>query len=152
MILFEPVGDSALKAQVRVSASPERIYRAWTDPAEFVLWFRGSSDGRLEIHNFDCREGGSYDVTIVNGKGDRFNLVGTYLTLSPGKRIVMTWAWVTGEPIENPMRVTVDLEPHPTGCMLTLVHERFGSSEERNMHHEGWAPCLQNLVDLVSPA
>jgi hypothetical protein len=58
----------------------------------------------------------------------------------------MTWCWATAGIGENPMRVTVDLEPKEEGSLLTLIHERFGSTPERDMHREGWEPCLQNLV------
>src|SRR3954471_3071599 len=98
MIKFEPLGDSTLRARVQLPASPERVYRAWTDPTELALWFRGSTEGHLEVHTFDCRQGGSYDLTIVNAGGDRFNLAGEYLELDPNRRIVMTWRWVPSEP------------------------------------------------------
>ncbi len=145
MIQFEPKGDSILQARVWIKASPERVFRAWTESSEFIRWFRGSEDGRLEVHRFDCREGGGYDVTMVNGNGDRFNLTGSYLKLIPNQQIVMTWCWV---PSASPMRVTVNLEAESGGSTLTLLHERFDSATERDMHRDGWSPCLQNLVNL----
>jgi uncharacterized protein YndB with AHSA1/START domain len=149
MIQFETDGESKLTARIHLNASPERVYRAWTDPLDLIKWFRGSEEGHLDINTFDCQEGGSYDVTIVNGKGDRFNLVGSYKVLKPGQRIVMTWQWITGETQSHPTQVTIDLQPDQTGCVLTLQHERFGIATERDMHQSGWQPCLDNLVSYL---
>lgn len=105
---------------------------AWTDPTKFALWFRGTADGRLEVNAFDCREGGNYDVTMDSASGERFNLIGTHLSLKPAQRIVMSRQWTTNEAMKNPVQVTVNLEATPNGCLLTLLHERFDSAPVRD--------------------
>ena len=145
MISYKPIGDDILEVQVNLPASPERVYRAWTEASELAHWFRGSHEGHLEIHEFDCRDGGGYDLTMVNPNGDRYHLAGTYLKLEPSRRIEMTWTWKFDGETTPPSTVSLDLKPLGEGTLLIIRHEKFMSADDRDNHQSGWEPCLQNL-------
>lgn len=149
MIEFFPIGEDCIEVKAYIAASPQRVYRAWTDPTEFIQWFRGSVKGHLEIHEFDCREGGGYDVTMVNEHGLRANLTGTYLKLSLDSMIEFTWYWKTEEGSTPPMVVTVEFHPRDEGTLLLIRHQPFMSIEDRDAHRSGWEPCLTNLVGYL---
>jgi len=147
-VKFENLSDSALKAEIDIKATPEKVYAAWTQSDQFVKWFGPRADGRLEVDKFDCSVGGGYDVTMVFADGDRVQLTGSYQELDPPKKIVLTWQWApTGAAPSYETLVTVDLVPTDLGTHLTLTHERFATAETRD-EHKGWGPILTKLAVL----
>ncbi len=150
-VKFLNLSDSALRADIEIKASPERVYAAWTNVEELVKWFGPpNGKGRLHVDRFDCTVGGNYDVTMVFDDGDRVQLTGSYKELDPFNRIVLTWTWAEGPMSSQETLVTVDLSPTPQGTHLTLVHERFATLEGRDAHHEGWGPVLDRLASVLS--
>ena len=149
MINFSPIGDDILEIRVSLPVSCERVYRAWTEALELVQWFRGSPDGHLEVTEFDCRDGGGYDFTMVNASGERFNLAGTYLKLVPNQQIDMTWYWKSEQGTTPPSKVAIEIEPEGAGALLVIRHEKFLSPDDRDNHGSGWEPCLDNLVEYL---
>jgi uncharacterized protein YndB with AHSA1/START domain len=123
-----------------LAADRERVWRAFTDPAEFVSWFwppRFQSIGDL-----DARVGGSWRlVSEVAGMG----LSGVFAAVDEPERLVFTWRW-DGEDEET--LVTVTLSPTNEGTVLTVVHERFADAAEADSHRQGWSDCLDRLDRL----
>lgn len=149
-VTFEDLSDSALKAQIEIKAAPERVYAAWTEPDTFRKWFGPREGGSLEIARFECAVGGAYDVTMVFSDGDRVQMTGKYLELDPPQKIVFTWQWMEGSTNSNETLVTVALTPTSLGTHLTLVQERFLSTEARDQHQEGWTPLLVRLASILA--
>lgn len=150
-VKFRDLGESALQAEVEIKVSPDKVYAAWTEQEQFVKWFGPRVDGKLEVDQFDCSEGGHYDVTMVFADGDRVQLVGNFQELVPPKKIVFTWQWKeAAAEISGPTLVTVDIAPSQTGTLLTLTHERFVTVEARNNHQSGWGPLLARLATILS--
>lgn len=134
--------DAAAPAVVRihrfVSASPDRVFAAWTDPVTVARWL--SPSGRAEAE-LEPRVGGRLRVTMI-GEGMQIEHTGEYRELVPGRRLVFTWqSPYTGL---EPSIVTVDLRPVPGGTALTLVHERLPAGGAES-HTGGWAAILDRL-------
>ena len=149
-VTFQTLGDSALRAEIEIKASPDKVYAAWTRPERFVKWFGPRSGGSLQIDQFDCHVGGKFDVTMLFADGDRVQMIGMYQTLDAPVKIVLTWQWRESTTLSNETLVTVDLLPTATGTLLTLTHERFASAGARDDHQEGWGPLLAHLAAILT--
>lgn len=149
-VTFRNPSDSALEAQIDLKASPERVYQAWTEPDAFRKWFGPRSGGSLEVARFDCTEGGGFDVTMVFSDGDRVQMTGQYRELDPPSKLVFTWQWTENASASEETLVTIDLVPSAAGTFLTLVHERFASTEARDQHQQGWGPLLAKLDAVLA--
>ena len=120
-------------------AAPERVWRAFTDPAALTAWFWPHLAAVVEV---DLRVGGGYRITATNGPTDDFGISGEYVSLEPPHRLVFTWRW-HGEPEET--LVTIELAGTGDKTVMTLVHERFAEQPARDAHAQGWHDCLDRL-------
>lgn len=152
MTEFFPIGDDGLRIEVLLPYAPERVFRAWSRLDEFSTWFRGSEDGYLEVQDFDFREGGGFEVTMISGSGYRATLTGTYLEIEKNSRLRFTWAWRTAEGLSPQMIVEIEFLRDSTGTRMVIQHEPFMSSEDRDNHRSGWTPCLNNLRSYLNQA
>lgn len=149
MIAFNHLDESTLQATCQLSALPERVYDAWTDPAQLAMWFTPSVDFGLHIHNFDCQEGGTYSLTMKHPDGEVYDLSGEFVKLDRPKGLAFTWQWANDYLTPEPTLVTISLEPAGSGTTLTLVHERFATIEARDAHNKGWQPCFERLTSYL---
>jgi hypothetical protein len=76
---------------------------------------------------------------------------GRYLEIVPGQRVVFTWGWDSGAIPVPPgsSTVEVDLEPHPDGTLVRLVHRDL-APEVRPLHADGWSRFLPRLAEVVA--
>jgi uncharacterized protein YndB with AHSA1/START domain len=129
------------------AAPPERVWRAFTDPAALTDWFWPHLAAVAEV---DLRIGGGYRITATNGPSDDFGISGEYLSVEPPRRLVFTWRW-HGEPEET--LVTIELAGAGDASdqtVMTLVHERFAGEAPRDEHAQGWHDCLGRLPHWLS--
>jgi uncharacterized protein YndB with AHSA1/START domain len=99
---------------------PARVFRAWSDPAAKVAWFRGPAEWPQGPHTLDFREGGreSSSGGPVGGPIHRFEAVIHHI--APARAIVSTYEMYLGE-----SRMSVSLasvEFHPAGKGTRLVY------------------------------
>ena len=149
-VTFSNPSDTVLRAMIEIKTTPERVYEAWTRPDVLPKWFGPRSGGHLQVDRFEPTVGGGYDVTMVFADGDRAQMIGEYRELDPPKRIVMTWQWTEDAAPSAETLVTVDLAPSETGTHLTLTHERFPTTADRDQHQQGWGPLLDRLAVLLT--
>jgi uncharacterized protein YndB with AHSA1/START domain len=128
------------------AATPERLFKAWTDPEELARWFAPNPELTIDA-SVDLRVGGRYRVAM----GPHV-VVGSYREIDAPRRLAFTWQWETAEGAAETM-VTVELEPVATGrTRLVLRHERLPSESERSNHEQGWRAIFDRLEGLVGTA
>jgi uncharacterized protein YndB with AHSA1/START domain len=139
------------KVTHRFSASPERVYDAWLDPAKLRAWMSAALKGfglsgdmqRVEI---DARVGGKFFFSDMREAGEAKHW-GTYRVLDRPRTSEFTWI-VDASQEDEPSIVTITIEPDGTGSFVTIVHAKiFASYVERV--EGGWANMLRNIDVLL---
>lgn len=130
------------------SASRERVFAAWSDPALLKQWF-GRPGTKIYEFTADVRVGGQYRLTMDCGHGSN-TLVGEYREVTPPSRLSYTWAWLeeNGQPSAETI-VTIDFLEREGGTEVRLTHEGLPSSESAQNHELGWTGCLEGLAAFL---
>jgi uncharacterized protein YndB with AHSA1/START domain len=126
----------------RIRATPERVYRFFTDPALWSRW-QGTSA------SVDARPGGA--LQVVMGHRGSGVAEGQFVELDPFERIVFTWGWASSPLSTLPPGstvVTVHIRPDGDGTLVTLTHDSLPAGE-RDIHEAGWSMYLDRLVVVV---
>jgi uncharacterized protein YndB with AHSA1/START domain len=131
----------------RYNASPEKVWRAWTDPEAMKEWWRPDDTFSPVVTEADVRVGGHFRVLMVSPEGKEHSVSGVYLEVIPNQKLVFTW--VGKATSERETLVTVTLRPSGTGTELELKHEHFFNIEDRESHQEGWSGCLTLLEHFL---
>src|ERR1700757_3059644 len=73
-----------------LSATPERVYRAFLDPDAMAKWLPPNGfTGK--VHQIDAKVGGGYKMSFTNfTTGSSHSFGGTYVELKPNERIRYT--------------------------------------------------------------
>jgi uncharacterized protein YndB with AHSA1/START domain len=142
--------NTSLEIKRFINAPRDRVYRAWTDPAELQRWF-GPEDVRTIKIAADVRVGGKYRWDLLKEDGEEWACLGEYRELVPGRKIVFTWKWDDDEAWENhDSVVTVELSDRDEGTELKLTHEKLPGEQSRDRHNEGWNSVLDRLDKFFS--
>jgi uncharacterized protein YndB with AHSA1/START domain len=72
-------------------ASPEKVFRAHTDPDLVVQW-QGPRDLTTRIDHYDCRTGGSYRYVQTRGD-EEYGFHGCFHEVRPSEVIVQTFTY-----------------------------------------------------------
>jgi len=127
---------------------PERVYRAFTDPAAMAKWlpphgFTGT------VHQMDAKVGGSWRMSFTNfTTGHAHSFGGKYLELVPGERLRYTS--VFDDPnLPGEMVTTVSLAAVSCGTEMTAVQEGIPAVIPAELCYLGWQQSLTLLTQLV---
>jgi uncharacterized protein YndB with AHSA1/START domain len=144
--------DQTHSLEVRrvVSATPARVYAAWTTPALLAKWFAPADTFSVVVHSADVRPGGRYRIEMVPPQGPSHIAIGEYRELDPPRRLVFTWRWENDPPRDT--LVTVELQSHADGTEVVLRHVLFPTAADRDQHRDGWTGCLARLEAGLAPA
>lgn len=133
-----------------IKASPEKVYRAFLDPAAMCKWlpphgFTGT------IHHLDAKVGGTYKMSFTNfTTGQSHSFGGEYLELIMNERIRHTD--VFDDPnLPDVMQVTVSLKAVSCGTELNVAQEGVPDVIPPEMCYLGWQESLEQLAKLVEP-
>ena len=145
-------GTAKLSVEIKrfIKAPRDRVYAAWTDPAQLKQWF-GPENVQTRQLVADTRVGGKFVWDLINSDGEKMTMRGEYRELQPGKRIVFSWQWQDDEDWENHISVvTVELADAEGGTELRLTHEQLPNEESRDGHTRGWNSALDKLEKFFS--
>jgi len=133
-----------------INAPRDRVYAAWTDPAQLKQWF-GPENVQTRDLVADARVGGEFRWDLVNPEGEEMTIHGEFRELQPGKKVVFTWQWDDDEVWENHISVvTVELSDRDGGTELRLIHEQLPNEQSRDGHTGGWNSALDKLEKFFS--
>ena len=128
-----------------ILASRDRVYAAWTDPAQLKKWF-GPENVKTRNLIADARVGGEFRWDLTDQEGKEITISGEYRELEPGKKIVFTWRLEEDEDWKNHGSiVTVEFFDCEGGTELRLTHEELPSEASRDDHTQGWNSVLDKL-------
>lgn len=145
----DPVqSNTSAKTQIRVthrfSASAERVFEAWLDPAQAGRWLFATPTGQMVRVEIDARVAGGFSI-VERRDGEDVEHVGKYLELERPRRLVFTFA-VPKYSADSDV-VEVDIVPLEGGCELTLT--QMLSPEWKEQTRQGWATLLERLATVV---
>jgi uncharacterized protein YndB with AHSA1/START domain len=143
-----PAPVRSIRMERELDAPRELVYRAWTDPAQFAVWF-GGRDARLEDVAMDVRDGGAWSARMVLEGGHEIRWGGRFVELHEPSRIVLT---LTDAPEEDPGEpLTVDLEDLGGRTRMVVVQRGNELTEEQYAQAKaGWEGFFDVMAELVA--
>jgi len=137
-----------------IDAPPEKVFKAWTDPALLKQWF-APLPWTIATVETDVRPGGSSLIVMRSPEGAEFPNRGVYLEVVKNQRIVFTDAYTAAwEPSEKPFMTAIMTFEEAGGKTKYTARARHWTEADREAHekmgfHVGWAICAEQLAELV---
>lgn len=136
METMTPGSSRAIEKALFIRATPERVFRALTDPSELEKWFASHAE-------MDLRPGGALKFTWREGQ----EAEGAFLIVDPPHRL--SFRWQMDENLGE-TTVTIELTPEGAGTQLRLVETGWGNGDDwdrlYNAVEPGWSFFLGQLV------
>lgn len=127
--------------------TPDKVWRAWTEPQILKQWFGPSSPSTFFVAEIDLRIGGRYRLAFSAPDGEVHDVSGAYQEVELNKRLVFTFAWKSTP--ERVSRVAITLVPTVEGTEFNFVHDRFFDEKARDSHAGGWPLFFENLGQFL---
>ncbi len=138
-----------------IDASPEKLYRCWTEPALLKQWF-APKPYETPVVEVDVRRGGSALFVMRGPDGQDMPNRGVYLDVVPNERLVSTDAFTDAwQPSAKPfMTLILTFEKQGSKTLYT-ARARHWTVEDRDAHekmgfHVGWGICTDQLAALAA--
>lgn len=138
-----------------IDASPEKVFRAWTEPELLKQWFAPLPWTISNVES-EVRAGGSSLVVMRSPEGAEFPNRGVYLEIVKNQRLVFTDAYREAwEPTEKPFMTVILTFEEVDGRTKYTARARHWTEADREAHekmgfHVGWAICAEQLAALVA--
>ena len=133
-----------------LKAKPEKIYRAFLDPAAMAKWI-APYGFTCTVHHMDAKVGGTFKMSFQNfSNGQEHAFGGEYLELVPGQLLRYTDKFDDPN-LPGELQVTVSLKPVACGTELNVVQSGIPEVIPVEMCYLGWQESLEQLAKLVEP-
>ncbi|MFP5078123.1 SRPBCC family protein [Rhizobium sp. YIM 134829] len=137
-----------------IDATPEALFRCWTEPALIEQWFV-PKPWTVSEAVVDLRPGGANRIVMRSPDGVEMPNRGVYLEVVPNRKLVFTDAYIEAwVPSEKPfMTAIISFEPEEGQTRYT-ARVRHWSKTDRDAHEqmgfqEGWGTCADQLAALA---
>lgn len=133
-----------------VTASPEKVYRAFTDANAMASWI--PPYGFLcEVHNMNVKIGGFFRMSFINfSTGNKHSFGGEYLDLKPNEFIKYSDKFDDPN-LPGEMTTSVWLKKVSCGTEIKILQENIPAMIPTEMCYLGWQESLEKLKKLVEP-
>jgi uncharacterized protein YndB with AHSA1/START domain len=139
------VDAGVVKAEIELAASPQRVFRALTDPTELASWWGSDEMYRTFDWEIDLRAGGTWRCRARTPAGTEMSLHGEYLEVDPPCLLVYTWRPSWDDFAETTVRCV--LEPVAAGTRVSITHSGFADrAAAADGTGQGWQRVLEWLA------
>lgn len=138
--------------------SPEKIWKAWTDPQTLMKWFC-PRPWKVTEARIDLKPGGEFYTLMQSPEGQTFPNVGCYLEVVPQKKLTWTTVMTAGFRPANlgkeDFAVTASLILETRGnetnykAWVTHADEEGRKKHEAMGFEQGWGAAFNQLVELM---
>ena len=138
-------------------APPEKLFRAWTDPALLKEWFT-PRPWTTPVVETDVRPGGANYFLMRGPNGEEHPCHGVYLAVEENRRLVFTDAYTTAWVLSEKPFMTVELTFADLGGRTEYAARvQHWTVADREAHeamgfHDGWSAATEQLARLVEAA
>ena len=141
---------STIRLHRVLKAPPERVYRAFLDPAAMCKWLPPYGF-TCTVEHMDARVGGSHRASFTNfTTGNSHSFGGTYVELKPNELIRYTDKFDDPN-LPGEMAVTVRFTKVLCGTDLNIEQAGIPDVIPTEMCYLGWQESLLQLARLVDP-
>src|SRR5574343_712182 len=124
-----------------VAAPLERVWQAYTTPADICVWNTASPDWHTPRASVDLRPGGTFSSRMEAKDGSMgFDFAGEYTAVEPMHRIAYTFGERTGE---------VTFTPGPQGVRVQVRFDPETVYPEE-AQRQGWQAILDSFARHVT--
>lgn len=144
------MSDRAVRLHRVIRATPDKVYRAFTEPDALAKWMPPYGF-MCTVHHLDAVVGGTFRMSFRNfSTGDANSFGGEYVELVPGQ--LVRYSDTFDDPnLPGVMQVTVKLEPVSCGTELSVLQEGIADVIPLDMCYLGWQESLAQFATLVEP-
>ncbi len=142
--------DNSVSLHRVLKASPEKVYRAFTDATAIASWL--PPYGFLcTVQELNVEVGGTFRMSFTNfSTGNSHSFGGKYLEIKPSEALKYTD--VFDDPnLPGEMITSVSLRPVLVGTEIKVLQENIPSMIPVEMCYLGWQESLDKLTKLVEP-
>jgi uncharacterized protein YndB with AHSA1/START domain len=149
------MSDHELVLTRLIAASPDKVYRAWTEPELLKQWF-APAPLTTPVAELGVRPGGAKLVVMRTPDGTEMPCRGVYLEVVENEKLVFTDAYTSAwEPSGKPFMTVVLSFQNEDGKTRYTARVRHWTGEDRETHekmgfHTGWGQCADQLAAVVS--
>lgn len=150
-----PASDRELVLTRLIDATPDKVYRAWTDPTLLKQWF-APLPYTTPVAELDVRPGGASLIVMRAPDGTELPNRGVYLEVVANRKLVVTDAYTEAwQPSQKPFMtviITFDAEGGRTRYTARVRHWTVADRDahEKMGFHQGWGQCADQLAALVA--
>ena len=133
-------------------ASPQRVFKAFSDPKAKALWFEGGGDWTVLEREMDFREGGREWSKGRWGNGVVSDFRCTYFDIVPDERIVFAYDMYVNDAKISVSLTTVELKPEGSGTRLTFTEQDvfLDGFDDAGGREQGTRELLDRLGESLS--
>jgi uncharacterized protein YndB with AHSA1/START domain len=131
-----------------LKAPPERVYRAFIDPAAMLKWLPPHGF-TATVHEIDVRVGGGCRMSFTNfATGKRHSFGNTYTELRPHERIAYVDTFDDPN-LPGEMDVLISFKAVLCGTELSIVQNGIPDAIPVEFCYLGWQESLNLMAQLV---
>jgi uncharacterized protein YndB with AHSA1/START domain len=145
MMIFD---NTAVIIERTLSASPDRVFKAFTNPASLAKWW-GMKDSCIIHCEADAKVGGKWRIGTISSAGKEHWVHGFYREVVPPSRLVFTWIWEPPNTSTPEMLVDITLVGNDRQTNIRIIHKSLTTDRSRLMHKQGWLDSLDALSNLL---
>jgi uncharacterized protein YndB with AHSA1/START domain len=146
---MSPTVHATFVIERRYPVSPERAFRAFSDPAQKRRWFTAGKTQDTEVFEMDFRVGGAdrqrYRMTAATPfPGVAIANEGAYQDIVPNERIVLASTMTLGDRRISSSLVTFEFLPAGQGVDIRCTHQAafYDGADGPAMRKDGWEKLL----------
>jgi uncharacterized protein YndB with AHSA1/START domain len=130
-------------------ASPERVFKAWTDKKDFISWY-GPEGFTVPFCEMDVRVGGAWRACIKSPGGEEYWMQGKYIEITNPSRLVFTYDDGSGKNmLGEGTTVTITFKKLGTKTEMKFRQTNFPTVAMRDSHYGGWSSAFNCLREYL---
>jgi uncharacterized protein YndB with AHSA1/START domain len=131
------------------NASPERVFKAWTDKNDFISWY-GPEGFTVSFCEMDVRVGGAWRACIKSPTGEEYCMQGNYIEITQPSKLVFTYEDGSGKSQPGDATIfTITFFKKGQQTEMRFLQTNFPSKELRDAHFGGWSGAFDCLRDIL---